>query len=299
MQQHAHAGAPQETTLAGDQQGGESGSPELDGHQRNMAEERSAVEAEVIHEAVRKSGEHELSRSTSALAWSGLAAGLSMGFSLVASGILRAHLPDEPWRILIDRLGYPVGFLLVVLGRQQLYTENTLTAVVPVLARRTLPALRNMLRLWGIVLLGNMAGAAAFAALVGLTYVFPPNDKQAFEALSVEAFSGRFGPAFLGGVFAGWLIALMAWLLPAVRNESQALVIFFCTYIIGIGSLPHVIAGSVEVLYGVVTGKIGAANYLAYYFVPVLLGNTAGGVSIVAVINHAQVMAGGEQANEA
>ncbi|HEY3838032.1 MAG TPA: formate/nitrite transporter family protein, partial [Bryobacteraceae bacterium] len=105
------------------------------------AESRTSVSAAVIHEAIRKDGDEELQRPMSALAWSGLAAGMSMGFSFLAEGLFRSHLPDAPWRPLLVNLGYPVGFLIVVIGRQQLFTENTLTAIIPLLARRNLPTL--------------------------------------------------------------------------------------------------------------------------------------------------------------
>ena len=105
-------------------------------------EERAKVSAHtplrprLIHEIIREEGEAELRRPVSALAWSGLASGLSMGFSFLTQALLRSSLPDEPWRHLIDSFGYSVGFIIVVLGRQQLFTESTLTAVLPVLVRR-------------------------------------------------------------------------------------------------------------------------------------------------------------------
>src|SRR5690349_8167211 len=98
---------------------------ELTEQEIHDAEERSSPRVHVVHEAIRIEGEEELKRTSSALAWSGLAAGLSMGFSLVTEGLLRSHLPDTPWRPLVSKLGYSAGFLFVVLGRQQLFTENT------------------------------------------------------------------------------------------------------------------------------------------------------------------------------
>ena len=107
----------------------------------------------IVARAVAMEGEEELGRPTSALAWSGLAAGLSMGFSLVAEGLLRSRLPDAPWRPLVAKFGYSVGFLIVVLGRQQLFTENTLTPVLPLLqAQGPRHGCSNLLRLWAIVL---------------------------------------------------------------------------------------------------------------------------------------------------
>ena len=101
---------------------------------------RKAISAKVVHDAVRHEGEGELARTKSALAWSGLAAGLAMGFSLIGEGLLQARLEPEMWRPLVTKLGYALGFVIVTLGRQQLYTENTLTAFVPALERRTLKA---------------------------------------------------------------------------------------------------------------------------------------------------------------
>src|SRR3954465_13897219 len=104
--------------------------------QEEEAHERSSPSGTVVYKAILKEGESELERSSSALFWSGLAAGLSMGFSLVAEGLLRAHLPAEEWRPLGAKFGYSIGFLIVILGRQQLFTENTLTPVLPLLQKK-------------------------------------------------------------------------------------------------------------------------------------------------------------------
>src|SRR5579862_7764597 len=109
--------------------------------------ERVAIGAHVVHETIRREGREELKRSSAALAWSALAAGLSMGFSLVAEGLLAGYLPDAHWTMLVSKLGYSVGFLIVVLGRQQLFTETTLTAVLPLLSRRNLETGLGVLRL--------------------------------------------------------------------------------------------------------------------------------------------------------
>src|SRR5215831_17766724 len=106
-------------------------------------------------------GEEELKRSTSALAWSGLAAGLSMGFSFVAEAVIRAHLPAAAWRPLLAKFGYSFGFVLVILGRQQLYTENTLTPILPLLDSRDRSILWHVMRLW--VLSADIVGAIVFS----------------------------------------------------------------------------------------------------------------------------------------
>src|SRR3954447_8156957 len=128
------------------------------------AEERSSPSGKVVYKAILKEGEEELARPSSALFWSGLAAGLSMGFSMIAEGLLHAHLPDSPWRPLVAKFGYSVGFLIVILGRQQLFTENTLTPILPLLLRKDVKTLLQVARLWTVVLVTNLMGGV----LVGL-----------------------------------------------------------------------------------------------------------------------------------
>jgi len=136
---------------------------ELTESEKRIAEERTALRAAVIHEAIRTEGEAELLRPASALMWSGMAAGLSMGFSLAAMGLLYSRLPDTQWRPLITDLGYTVGFLVVILGRQHLYTENTLTVMLPLLTNRDRKTFWAVLRLWSVVLVANVLGAGMVA----------------------------------------------------------------------------------------------------------------------------------------
>ena len=207
----------------------------------------------MVHETVRYDGEEELHRPVSALAWSGLAAGMSMGFSLVAMALFRAYLPDRPWRPLVVRLGYPMGFLIVIIARQQLFTENTLTAIIPLLAKRDLKTFARVIRLWTVVLIANLAGAHLFAWVVAVTPMFLPEVQSAMLALAKEAANVTFGEAVLRGIFAGWLIAMVVWMLAAI-DTGRIAVIVFMTYIVGLASLTHIIAGSVEVLFLVMVG---------------------------------------------
>src|SRR4051794_39640626 len=130
------------------------------------AEEHSSPSAHVVYEAIRREGRHELERKSSSLAWSGLAAGMSMGFSFIAQGLIKHHLPSAAWEPLLTKFGYSIGFMIVILGRQQLFTENTLTVILPLLLHKTARVLGNVLRLWTIVLLANLAGAFLFASVV-------------------------------------------------------------------------------------------------------------------------------------
>jgi len=254
-------------------------------------QERAAVGPHVVHETIRREGDEELKRSSSSLAWSGLAAGLSMGFSLVAEGLLAAYLPNRQWTPLISKLGYSVGFLIVVLGRQQLYTETTLTVVLPLLSKRDLKTALAVLRLWTVVLLANLVGTFIFALCVARVPIFPPHIQQVLTEVSRGATEGGFGVIFMRAIFAGWLIALMVWLLP-VAESARVSIIIIITYLIGVGGFNHVIAGSVKLLFLVVTGAETWNTFLIRFYVHTLLGNIECGVSIVAFLGHAQVVAG-------
>lgn len=259
--------------------------------ERRRARARKALGPRIVHEAIRREGEEELGRPLQALAWSAVAAGLSMGFSLLGEAVLRAGLPDAPWRPLVAKFGYSLGFLFVVLGRQQLFTENTLVAILPLLARPSPRALGRVAALWVVVLAGNLVGAAAFAASLAVDRLFSPELHDAFAALGHRALE----PGFLGvlgrGIYGGWLIALMVWLLPAARS-ARFLVIVTVTWLVGAAELSHVIAGSVEVLYLAVTREIGLGTFFLGFLLPAFLGNSIGGVALVAAVNHAQVVAG-------
>jgi len=279
--------------MAGDDDSKEVGGfePDLKKEELEEVEKRTGLRAIVVHEAIRKEGEEELCRSLRGVAWSGLAAGLSMGFSLVAEAALTSHLPDTVWRPIISKFGYTVGFLVVTLGRQQLYTETTLTAMVPLLSHRTWEMARRVSLFWLVVLGTNLLGAFLFAQVVGQTASFHSDTRYAFEVVGRHAVAPTFGTALLRGIFAGWLIALIVWLTPAAGN-SQALVIIMLSYVVGLAGLTHIVAGSVEVMTLAVIGGISWQFCLSGYIVPTLIGNTIGGVALVAALNHAQVVAG-------
>lgn len=261
--------------------------------EKKQVEERVAIGANVVYEAIRREGDEELKRPNAALAWSGLAAGLSMGFSLMAEALLRAHLPDHPWRRLITGFGYSVGFLIVILGRQQLFTENTLTVILPLLLGKKVSVGLQVLRLWAIVLTANLVGTFLFALVVARTHMFAPEVHQAMTAIG-EAHTGQpFWLAFVRAVFAGWLIALMVWLLPAA-DASRISIIIIVTYLVGVGNLNHIVAGSTTLFYLLATGSLSLGSYITSFLLPTLLGNVVGGVSLVAALGHAQVIGGKE-----
>ena len=252
------------------------------------AAERSAPKALVIFEAIRSEGEHELERPASSLAWSGLAAGLSMGFSMVAQALLGHYLPEADWTPLITKFGYSIGFLIVILGRQQLFTENTLTPVLQLLERKTSTVFVQLIRLWSIVLVANILGTFLFALSISSISIFEPETYEQFNKIARGVVAGGFSVTFFRGIFAGWLIALIIWLLP-FAEQARFWVIILITYLIGLGEFSHIIAGSVDGFYGVLVQQVSWYDFSFHFFLPTLLGNILGGVALVASINYAQI----------
>ena len=257
--------------------------------ERRDAERRASPRAAIVFETVRREGQQELERPNAALAFSGLAAGLSMGFSLVATGMLYAALPASSWRNIVSELGYTLGFMIVVAGRQQLFTENTVTAIGPLLdSKEKLKTFGNVVRLWSIVLATNILGALLFALFVYRSDAFSPEIKHAFLQIGMTTLSFGFQATLVKGIFAGWLIALMVWLMPAAEH-NRLWVVLIITYVVGAAGLSHIIAGSVEGLYAVVAGASTWSYYLLNFLLPVFIGNSLGGVLLVSILNYGQV----------
>ncbi|MER2999208.1 formate/nitrite transporter family protein [Pontibacter populi] len=247
--------------------------------------------AKAIHDALRKEGESQLERPTFNLFWSGLAAGLAMSLSMIVEGVLEAYLPDAEWTVLVSSFGYTMGFVIVILGKQQLFTEHTLRPILPLLQHKTLEKFWNVTRLWGVVLLANLLGTLLVALVVAHTAAFDPHVLETFAKLGHEALKPGFGTVLLRGIFAGWLIALMVWLLPDA-GTARLWIIILVTYVVAIGHFSHVIAGSMETFTIAAMGETSWGNVLLNYTLPSLIGNILGGVVLVAAINHAQIMAG-------
>lgn len=252
------------------------------------ADDRSSTTAKVVHEAIRLEGTEELERPRSSVAWSGLAAGFTIGCSMIAQGLLQARLPDAPWRELVASFGYSLGFLFVTMGRQQLFTETTLTVMLPVL-HGTHPV-ADVARYWAIVFAANIVATLLFAAALSIPGLFPADAVHAFTKLGVHAVEPDFLGILLKAVFAGWLIALMVWLMPAAAS-ARFMVIVAVTWLIGVAQFSHVIAGSIEVAFAAMHHAVTWDRYVLGFLVPAFIGNSIGGVVFVALLNHAQVKA--------
>ncbi len=292
---------PKETIpadVAEDQEERERQSPQFKAEkheeQEQEAKERVAPSGVVVYKTILKEGQDELDRGSKALFWSGLAAGLSMSFSMIGEGLLKAYLPATEWAKLIYGFGYCLGFVFVILGRQQLFTENTLTPILPLLQRKTWKRLKNVARLWGIVLSANLLGGFLVSFVIAHTGAFEPKVKEAFYDLARIAMEPSWELIMLRGVFAGWMIALMVWLLPFAQAARVA-VIILVTYFVAIGHFSHIVAGSIEVFTYAAAGRAAWIDVLGHYVLPTLIGNVLGGLTLVAALNHAQIVAGTEE----
>jgi formate/nitrite transporter FocA (FNT family) len=274
--------APKKTKLSASQKHADG---PLDADEQNQAAEHASIRALVIHEVLRAEGEEELKRRPAALAWSGFAAGLSMGFSFLSLALIQSGLPPAPWARLVDSFGYTIGFMVVILGRQALFTESTLTAALPILVRRDRRTLVLTLRFWVIVLSCNLLGTLLFAALISVPGIFPAPIVASLNATAADAIGGAFWPTLVKAVLAGWLIALMVWLLPSART-AKILVIMILTYIVGVGRFSHIVAGSVDSAFAVFSGIAPVSRYFLGFLIPTLLGNILGGAGMVALLNH-------------
>jgi formate/nitrite transporter FocA (FNT family) len=263
--------------------------PAKEEQQVEHIEERSTPPTPVIYEIVRRYGEDEMARPATSLWWSGLAAGLSMSFSLLALALLKLHLPETEWQRLVVALGYPVGFVMVVLSRQQLFTENTITVMLPIIARPSWHAIGLGARMWAIVLAANLAGTLLAALFASYTPVITPELREAMIAVSREAMQHDWLEMGFRAVTAGFLMAAMVWLIPASEG-AQFYVIFLMTYLIGLADAAHIVAGSVEAFMLLANGELGLGAMLGGFTVPVLVGNIIGGTVLFALLSYAQVM---------
>lgn len=248
-----------------------------------MADSKTAGE---ILETVVEDGRKELDRASAGLAFSGFAAGLNISFGTVAMAVVGSMTGGIGLAAL---LVYPIGFLIVIIGRAQLFTENTVTPVVVILSSRS--RLPNMLRLWAVILLFNLLGTAVFAAIAYYAGILDPQQfSLIFEQVS-EKINYSFTAIVTKGVFGGWIVALMAWMVAASRDTiSQAFFIYGLAFLIPAAGLPHCVAGSSEVLMSVFAGEYSWGDFWSGFLLPTTIGNILGGVFLVTLLNYGQVI---------
>jgi len=252
-------------------------------------EELATPRTPVIYEVVRRLGEEEMVRPATSLWWSGVAAGLSISFSLLAQAILRTHLPDAPWEPLVTSFGYCVGFIMAVLSRQQLFTESTITAVLPVAAEFTWKNVGRMTRLWAIVLAANLTGTLFAALFCSFAPVLSTEIYAEMLTISRDLLGSSWWEMVFRAIASGFLMAAMVWLMPGAER-TQFHVIALITWLIAVGGFTHIVAGSMEAYLLVLAGDWAWWQMLVQFIPPVLIGNMIGGTALFALISYAQVM---------
>ncbi|MCU1302236.1 MAG: Formate/nitrite family of transporter [Candidatus Sulfotelmatobacter sp.] len=255
-------------------------------HQEEAAPDtRRLTAAEILHAAM-DNARDELRRSSQKLAFSGVAGGLTMGLTGLGVATMRA-LGGPGANPIVPYLVYPIGFIVVIIGRAQLFTENTLYPVVLVLDERR--HLLNTLRLWAVVFGSNVCGAFLFALLAVKTAALRPEILSQLLQLGQEASAGSAAHFFWSGVIGGWLIALVAWTVTGSQGTiGQFVVIYLLTFVVGIGRFAHCIAGGGEILSAVVAGSVSLGAYFQW-LATATMGNICGGVVIVSLLNYGQV----------
>ncbi|WP_062743035.1 formate/nitrite transporter family protein [Erwinia persicina] len=258
------------------------------GEEIEVDEDALPSRAAAVHEQIRQEGEKELERDGLALLFSAIAAGLSMGASLMAKGIFQVNLHDVPGGFLLENLGYTFGFIIVIMARQQLFTENTVTAVLPVMHKPSGSNVLLLMRLWGLVLLGNLIGTALAALAFNHMPIFDDAVRGAFVTISQKVMENTPGEMFANAVVSGWIIATMVWMFPSA-GAAKIWIIILMTWLVALGDLAHIVVGSVEIFYLVFNGDIPWQEFIWPFALPTLAGNIIGGTFIFALISHAQI----------
>jgi formate/nitrite transporter FocA (FNT family) len=213
-----------------------------------------------------------------------------MGLTGLASGLVVWLLGRGSVAQFIAATVYPIGFLAVVIGRAQLFTENTLYPVVLVLTEERY--LVKTLKLWGVVFAGNWIGSILFAALAVKTSALQIGLRDTLIELGATSVAKPFATVFWSGVIGGWLLALVAWLITASHwTTGQALVTWTMTFVLGLGKFAHCVANSGEILSSVLAGSVAPADY-GSWLAAATIGNIAGGVVMVSLLNYGQVKLG-------
>ena len=262
--------------------------PNLSADEKHDISKNQPPRAAVLHEIIRLQGDQELERSIAALFWSALAAGLTMGLSLMAMGLLNSRLPDAEGFKVIASFGYCAGFLAVILARQQLFTENTLTAVLPIMSKPTLNNFGRLFRLWSVVLIGNLMGTFLVAYVMLHLPIFDTKTDQAFLEIGRKVMENDAGQMFAKGIISGWMIATMVWMIPSMESAKMWIIIVI-TYLMALGGFTHIVVGSAEVSYLVFAGELSWHDFWLVFAGPTLAGNIIGGSFIFALISHAQI----------
>ncbi|WP_337014136.1 formate/nitrite transporter family protein [Leclercia sp. AS011] len=258
------------------------------GKEIEVDEDQLPSRAMAIHEHIRQDGEKELERDAMALLWSAIAAGLSMSASFLAKGIFHVQFEGIPGGLVLENLGYTFGFIIVIMARQQLFTENTVTAVLPVMQSPTWGNFGLLMRLWSVVLFGNIIGTGVAAWAFEYMPIFDEATRDAFVKIGTGVMENSPLEMFSNAIISGWIVATMVWMFPSA-GSAKIVVIILMTWLIALADTTHIVVGTVEILYLVFNGTIHWSEFFWPFAIPTLAGNICGGTFIFALLSHAQI----------
>lgn len=241
-----------------------------------------------VYNTIYKDGVEQLERPNAALFFSGLSGGLFICFSFFFAGVLQSMLPPNlPWANAITSLGYISGFVIVILGHMQFFNQNNITTVLPLLSHFSLSKLGNVARLWIVVFVSNMIGTALSAWLLTNPYLMHSDIGAALVEISgqVAGISGMEN--FIRAIPAGVLTSILVWMLPSAKDKLplSALV----AYLMALGSFSHVVVGSAQMFFSVLTSDTTMSEYFLRFLFPTALGNILGGTGIFTLLMFGQV----------
>ncbi len=262
-------------------------------HEKDLITGKEPLE---LFEGATELGEKRLNRSWSEMALSGLIAGINVAFGALAAstaaGLAEPFVGELP-SILIGALFFPVGFIFLALGRAELFTENFLLPVAAVLENKASGWL--LLKLWPLTLFFNMVGALFFAFLITRAHeaVLRPVSSDHIIHVGLSKVSHSFETTMIAGILAGMLITLMTWLLLACDSWiSKITVIWMVGFMINLNGFNHIVVNSFEIFYTMFkAGSISVFQWITVYAIPVILGNTIGGILFVTMLVYLQAQA--------
>lgn len=261
-------------------------------------EKGTRLTAVEIHDNILEPARHEMRRPAISLLMSALASGLVIGFSFLASAYAAATAAPA-YAHAAASAAYPLGFIFVVMARSELFTENTLTPVIPFLEHRDRDTFVHLVRMWALLLIGNLVGAVIFAWTLARTGMVETSLQRHLMEIAQTTTEGGFGNVLYAGVFAGWLIALLSWLLASTQSSAtQVVFVWLCTAPISALHFRHSIAGAVEAFYRAAAGNATWGRMFGEFVAPAVIGNAIGGVILVALLNYGQIAADKEEQRE-
>lgn len=207
--------------------------------------------------------------------------------AVVGSALLSAHGLELYAALALGGLVFPVGFIFVIIGRSELFTENFLIPVASVVRNQRTVA--SLLIVWGLSWLGNMTGCAAFAALLAVPAAVGAPIIHGYAVYSAYKLSMPPWGLFVSAILAGMIMTVLTWLLLAIRDSvGKILAIFAAGYVIFATNVSHAVVGASLIFVGFREAGFPFWSPLIWVLIATL-GNLVGGVGVVTLFRHVQV----------